>query len=166
MRERVRRVQLPRLQHLRQRQVVFIQTGEKHAVVQEVVRVLRLQAGDVLFIPAIEARVAVMGQVNSPGYYPFPETRPLTVLDALSLAGGQNREGDLGKAGIIRFVDGKASVVPIDIDHMLQKKNMAANVSLRPDDVLFIPARGERRFEWRDVLYPLSILSGFGLRVF
>jgi protein involved in polysaccharide export with SLBB domain len=129
----------------------------------ESVRNLTLQAGDVLFIPAIERRVAVMGQVNKPGYYPLPETRELNVLDMLSLAGGQTPTGDLGKAGIIRMVDGAAKVFPVDIEKMLQKGNLTANVSLQPDDVLFIPARGERRFEWRDILGPLSILSFFGV---
>lgn len=128
-------------------------------------RALQLQAGDVLFVPEIEDRIAVMGQVNKPGYYSLPETRPLTALDALSLAGGQTQNGNLGRAGIIRMVAGKAQVIPIDIEKMLGRGDLQANVALQRDDVLFIPSRSDRRFEWKDVLGPLSALSFLGIRL-
>lgn len=131
----------------------------------EATRGLQLQAGDVLFIPAIERKIAVMGQVNKPGNYPIPETRAITALDALSLAGGQTQTGELSKAGIIRTVDGVAKVVRVDIERMLKSGNVAANVTLQPNDILFIPSRTERKFSWESVLGPLSALSYLGLRI-
>jgi protein involved in polysaccharide export with SLBB domain len=125
-----------------------------------------LQAGDVLMVPTLEKRVAVMGQVNKPGYYPLPEARPLSALDALSLAGGQTEAGDLAKAGVVRTVNGAATVIPLDIEKMLKSGKMQTNVSLEENDVLFIPSRAERKFTWNSVLAPLSALSYLGLRVF
>lgn len=133
--------------------------------VDEATRSLQLQAGDVLFIPGIERRIAVMGQVNKPGYYPMPEMRTLSALDALSLAGGQTQTGELSKAGVIRTVDGAAKVVPVDIEKMLKKGDVASNVTLQPNDILFIPSRSERKFSWETVLGPLSALSYLGLRI-
>jgi protein involved in polysaccharide export with SLBB domain len=125
-----------------------------------------LLAGDVLMVPALEKRVAVMGQVNKPGFYPLPETRALTALDALSLAGGQTGSGDLARAGVVRMVNGAATVVPLDIEKMLKSGKMESNVVLDANDVLFIPSRTERKFTWNSVLAPLSALSYLGLRVF
>jgi protein involved in polysaccharide export with SLBB domain len=133
--------------------------------VDEATRALQLQAGDVLFVPGIERRIAVMGQVNKPGYYPIPEMRTITALDALSLAGGQTQTGELAKAGIIRTVDGAAKVVPVDIEKMLKKGDVASNLVLQPNDILFIPSRGERKFSWEAVLGPLSTLSYLGLHL-
>jgi protein involved in polysaccharide export with SLBB domain len=134
--------------------------------VDDSVRSFSLQAGDVLFVPLIEKRVAVMGGVNHPGYYPIPETRRLTVIDALSLAGGQAPGSDLSKAGIIRTVNGAATVLPVDLNKLLSKPGAETNIVLQSDDILFVPALGKRKFSWGDILTPISALSYLGFRVF
>ncbi|HEY0868609.1 MAG TPA: SLBB domain-containing protein [Fimbriimonas sp.] len=131
-------------------------------IVTDEIRAFKLQAGDVLFIPETETKIAVMGQVNRPGQYPLPEVKKLSALDALSLAGGQSQTGDIGKAGIIRVVNGKATVLPVNLDQMMRTKDLAQNVNLEPGDVLYVPTKNDRRFEWRDILSPLSFI--FGLR--
>jgi protein involved in polysaccharide export with SLBB domain len=128
------------------------------------IRSFRLMPGDVLFVPDIEGRVTIMGQVNKPGRYPLPETKELTALDALSIAGGQTQNGDLIRAGVIRVVDGTAQVIPVNIADMMRSKRTDANIVLQANDVLFIPAKDDRRFEWRNILGPLSILSFLGIR--
>lgn len=134
-------------------------------ILTDEIKNLQLQAGDVLFVPEIETRIAVMGQVNKPGQYAMPENKPLLALDALSLAGGQTQNGDLGKAGVIRTINGKATVIPINVDEILKAKKLEKNIPLQAGDVLFIPAKGQPRdFEWRNLLGPLSILSFFGIK--
>jgi polysaccharide export outer membrane protein len=132
----------------------------------DTVRSFMLQAGDVLFVPLVEKRIGVMGGVNHPGYYPVPETRPLTVIDALTLAGGQASESDLKKAGVIRTVNGVASIIPVDLNKLLRNPQAEANVVLQPDDILFVPLLGKRKFGWSDILAPISALSYLGFRVF
>jgi protein involved in polysaccharide export with SLBB domain len=132
----------------------------------DTVRSFMLQAGDVLFVPLVEKRIGVMGGVNHPGYYPVPETRPLTVIDALTLAGGQASESDLKKAGVIRTVNGVASIKPVDLKNLLRNPQAEANVVLQPDDILFVPLLGKRKFGWSDILAPISALSYLGFRVF
>jgi polysaccharide export outer membrane protein len=121
----------------------------------------KFQAGDVLFVPELDRRVGIMGQVNKPGYYSLPEARALTVLDALALAGGQSQTGDLHRAGIIRLVNGRPAVIQTDIERMIQKPDPGKTVVLEADDVLFIPTKGERPITWRDVLSPIANLFGF-----
>ena len=126
----------------------------------------KLEAGDVLVIPEIEKRYAVMGQVARPSYYPIPEKGPVNVFEAFNFAGGQLATGDLSKAGIIRTVDGKATVIPVNMNNVLKKPETAMNLTLQPEDVLFVPLRGQRGLTIQDALSPLSILSLFGLRFF
>jgi polysaccharide export outer membrane protein len=118
----------------------------------------QFQAGDILFVPAIEGRFAVMGQVNKPGYFPLSETRTLTVLDAVTIAGGQGSTSDLRKAALVRLEQGKPTIVPIDLDRMIKRQEIEKNIPLKADDVLFVPQRGQRGLTLSDVVAPLSLI--------
>lgn len=124
----------------------------------------KLEPGDVLFLPQIEERYAVLGQVTKPGYYPVSEKEPMTVLKALSLAGGQTQEGDLRKAGILHMVDGKPVANPINIEDMLKKGKLETNVVLKADDILFIPPKSKQQFNINQIWSGLSILNLLGFR--
>ncbi|MCW3054903.1 MAG: polysaccharide export protein, partial [Chthonomonadales bacterium] len=54
----------------------------------------RFEDGDVLSIPGVETKYQVLGQVNRPSSYVFPEEAKITVLDALQAAGGQTQVAD------------------------------------------------------------------------
>lgn len=119
----------------------------------------KLQAGDVLFVPEIETKFGVMGEVNKPGYYDMPEDRSeATVLKALGRAGGQLQDGDLRRAALLRVVNGKATVTHLNIDKMLRSGDIASNVALQNDDVLFIPAKSTKGLSWVDLLSPITAL--------
>jgi len=126
----------------------------------------RLQAGDVLYLPEVEQHYAVMGMVAKPGSYYIGEKAQVTVLDAYNQAGGQLANGDLGKAGIIRMVNGKPTAISVNIDAMLKKADLAKNVVLEPNDILYIPEKGRRGLSMSDVLAPISALSVLGFRLF
>jgi len=117
-----------------------------------------LQAGDVLFVPAIEGRFAVMGQVKKPGYFPLSELRTVTVLDAVSMAGGQGANADLRKAALVRIENGKPTIQPLDLDKMIKRQELARNLDLKADDVVFVPQRGQRGLTLSDIVAPLSII--------
>lgn len=118
----------------------------------------KLQPGDVLMVPEAEQKYAVLGQVNKPGFYPVPEKKPITVLEALSLAGGQTQEAEMRKAGILRTVNGKPVGTPINLDEVMRKGNLTKNVTLQPGDILFVPSRPRREVGLVDFLNPVSFL--------
>jgi polysaccharide export outer membrane protein len=124
----------------------------------------KFQPGDVIFIPEVETKFAVMGQVGRSGYFPFPESGNITVIDALNLAGGATN-GNTAQAGILRKVNGKPTVIPVNIDQMLRKGDLSKNITLQPDDVLFIPAKSERKFNWTDILAPITALGYLGFHL-
>jgi protein involved in polysaccharide export with SLBB domain len=121
----------------------------------------QLQPGDVLVIPENQVRFGVMGQVTKPGFYPFPESGKINVLEALGEAGGQipqgDQRGDLRGAGIIRTVNGQPTVIPINIAEILTKGKAAKNIQLQPNDVLYVPPK-KSGFNWPSVLGSLGSL--------
>ena len=63
-----------------------------------------LKDGDTIFVPRAES-VYVFGQVRNPGAYPVQKN--ITVLQALSLAGGITERGATGRIKIARIENGK-----------------------------------------------------------
>jgi polysaccharide export outer membrane protein len=90
-------------------------------------RNIELRAGDTVYFPRA-AQVYVMGSVARPGPYRFQEG--LTVLQALTLAGGVTERGSQGRTKVIRIVDGKK----------VEKKVKATDIVL-PEDTLVVPER-------------------------
>jgi polysaccharide export outer membrane protein len=117
-----------------------------------------LQAGDVLFIPQIQERIAVIGEVNRPGAYVLPEKPRFSALDALSLAGGQTQNGDLRQARIIRTTGGKIALLPLDLDKLGKSGVSDDRLVLQPDDVVYVAARNQK-FTLRDALSSLAYLG-------
>ena len=130
----------------------------------DMVTKFKIQSGDVVFVPTQEARYSVQGQVSKPAYYTYPEKGKVTVLDALNEAGGSSG-GDLSKAGVIRSVDGKYTVIPVNIDLMLKKGDLSKNIALQPGDILFVPTRSSKGNALQNLIAPLSLLGILGFRL-
>ena len=126
----------------------------------------RLQPGDTLVVPTNKVFYAVLGQVNNPGTFAYPEnSNDATVLNALFKAGGPSSTvGDNGanlkEARIVRVVNGQVTPLPVDLRVLLgDKKNATSqNFVLQPNDLLYIPSKG-RGFRLTDVLAPALALN-------
>lgn len=86
-----------------------------------------LRDGDTIFVQRAEA-VFVVGQVKNPGQVAW--ARDMTVLRALSLAGGVTELGSTGRIRIVRIVDG-------------EQKEIRARLTdpVRPGDTITVPMR-------------------------
>jgi polysaccharide biosynthesis/export protein len=73
--------------------------------------------GDTVVVPRAET-LFVLGQVRSPGGYPFK--RGTTVLQALSLAGGVTDRGAIGRVKIVRIVSGQKRELKIKVTDLVQ----------------------------------------------
>ena len=73
-----------------------------------------LHDGDTILIPRAE-NVYVFGQVKNPGAYPRQES-DMTVLQALSLAGGLTDRGARSRIEIVRIVDGAQQEIRADLN--------------------------------------------------
>ena len=86
-----------------------------------------LRDGDTVFVPRAET-FYVFGEVRSPGSYPIQEG--LTVLQALSLAGGANEFAALNRITILRMVDGEQVEIRVKLDDLVQS-----------DDTIRVPVK-------------------------
>jgi protein involved in polysaccharide export with SLBB domain len=117
----------------------------------------KLQPGDVLVVPEVVARYAVMGQVRQPGTYHFRDNSSASIVDALSAAGGQLPDGNLSQAIIVRSKDGQTSVIPINLAAMMKQGKQGTDLQLRPGDVVFVPQKKNSKIQ--QFLGPLAILA-------
>jgi protein involved in polysaccharide export with SLBB domain len=92
-------------------------------------------------------RVWLLGRVQKAGVYSM--NAPMTVLEALSLAGGtltSSASGttedlsDLSHSFIIR----NGERLPIDFNELINKGDMSQNIYLQPDDFVYFPSSLER----------------------
>ena len=82
-------------------------------------------------------RIYVIGQVTKPGMYVMnPE---LTVLQALSLAGGGTPFAKLGNISVIRGKGTAQKTLPFRYDQVIEGKSLQQNITLESGDVVLVP---------------------------
>jgi polysaccharide export outer membrane protein len=82
-------------------------------------------------------RIYVIGQVTKPGMYVMnPE---LTVLQALSLAGGSTPFAKLDNISVIRGTGTAQKTLPFRYDQVIEGKSLQQNITLESGDVVLVP---------------------------
>lgn len=82
-------------------------------------------------------QLAVLGDVNAPGAYAFPAAP--TLLTAISRAGGiTTQETDLDAPTRCSVMRGRDTLLRLDLGELLEHGNLALNVPLRADDVVYV----------------------------
>lgn len=96
---------------------------------------------NVIVLEYAKRSVNVIGSVNTPGAVLFPQEEALTLLDAISRAGGFNRLADRKRIKLSRTTpEGKTETYIINADELIQGGNTQSWVLLR-DDVIFVPEK-------------------------
>jgi len=88
---------------------------------------LELRDGDTIFLPRAET-IYVFGQVKNPNNYAIQKN--MTVLQALSLAGGVTENGAMNRIKVIRIVNGKKEEIKAKLTDIVQ-----------PGDTIIVPER-------------------------
>jgi polysaccharide export outer membrane protein len=96
---------------------------------------------NVVVIEYAKRSVNVIGQVNQPGAVLFPQEQGLTLLDAVSRAGGFSRLANRTQVKLTRTnADGKSDTYVIDADDLI--KGRSSNIwPLLVNDIVFVPER-------------------------
>jgi polysaccharide export outer membrane protein len=82
-------------------------------------------------------RFYVFGEVNKPGVYPLESG--MTVADALGKADGYNKTAYLPSVRILRGGLDHPEILPVDVDQMLYEGDIAQNLVLKNQDIVFVP---------------------------
>lgn len=85
--------------------------------------------------------VNVLGSVGAPGEIGFPQEEGLTLLDAISRAGGFTRLAERRKVKLTRKLDsGKIETFTIDADKLIEGDS-EERWKLQTDDLIYVPER-------------------------
>ena len=121
-----------------------------------------LAPGDRIFIPTLHNRIYVDGAVGHPGYYIFkPGDR---LVDAISGSGGlRTGESDLAKISVIHVnkMNNTATPQTVDLGNFYQRGDMAANITLAPGDVVYVPLKGVHRNPFDFLGSAIGLATGF-----
>ena len=96
---------------------------------------------NVVVIEYAKRSVNVIGQVNQPGAVLFPQEQGLTLLDAISRAGGFSRLANRSQVKLTRTnADGKSETYIVNADDLI--KGSSSNTwQLLVNDIIFVPER-------------------------
>ncbi len=81
--------------------------------------------------------IYVTGRVNTPGRFPIGAN--VTVLQALSMAGGLNPFASKNKIKVFRQEGGQTRVFPFKYDEVVDGKKLEQNIPLQRGDVIVVP---------------------------
>jgi len=91
----------------------------------------------VVSAPVYEKRnFSILGQVEKPGLYEIPPDAHVTIIDAISLAGGYTPMAAQNSITVKRMVDGKLAILKINANDMAQDPNIVPFEVLPGDSIL------------------------------
>jgi len=123
---------------------------------------IELNEGDYVVVSQNMNRVLVTPGVRVPGLYPIPEDRPLTVGEAMALAGGPLDRAKLAEVAIFHQTpDGKTQRRIISLKG-LEKGGSALNIPLQNGDILYVPPSSgvQKPSFWDIVTRGVGVLGG------
>jgi len=100
---------------------------------------LVLQPNDIVYVPAVEKmRIFVSGAVRNPDVYEVPRDEPVTVLKAVTLAGGPTIRAAEKKVQILR-TDAAGERVVLTVDLKRIKRGKVEDPLLHEGDIVLVP---------------------------
>ena len=100
---------------------------------------LVLQPNDIVYVPVVEKmRIFVSGAVRNPDVYEVPRDEPVTVLKAVTLAGGPTIRAAEKHVQILR-TDAAGERVVLDVDLKKVKRGKSEDPLLREGDIVLVP---------------------------
>lgn len=116
---------------------------------------LPLQDGDTIYVPEdVTNRYFVIGEVNRPGKYPLKEK--VSIIDAISSAGGVTQRANPKTTYIIRGDPKKPERIKVDLNKFLKSGDVSQNVSLQPGDVIYVPETSKP--DWSKIAGIISVV--------
>ncbi len=92
---------------------------------------------DVLFIPKADF-FYIIGEVKQPGSYAFNK-KDITVIEAISMAGGFTRIAARNRTRIVRVENGVERIYDVKVDEITRAGKMIQAVPIKPNDLIVIP---------------------------
>jgi len=118
-----------------------------------------IQPHDVISVPRAEV-VYVIGQVQKAGGFTVNEQENVTVLQALSMAGGVDRTAQPQNARILRRQSTGTSRTEIAVDLKKVLEGKSPDIGMQPDDILFVPSSTPKKAAIRAAEAAVQMATG------
>jgi protein involved in polysaccharide export with SLBB domain len=93
-----------------------------------------------VFVEKYNSRmVFILGAITNPGSYAIPPEKELTVVEAVSLAGGFTEKAAVNKTKIIRVEDGQEKIMVVKITDVTKGGDKSKDIVLKPNDIIIVP---------------------------
>ena len=84
-------------------------------------------------------QIYVLGEVKKPGSIQLPAERRLTVLEAITLAGGFTDLASPDRTKVLRGATGQNQTIQVEISRITKQGDKSADIFLEPNDTVFVP---------------------------
>ncbi|MBN1273252.1 MAG: polysaccharide biosynthesis/export family protein [Candidatus Aminicenantes bacterium] len=99
-----------------------------------------ISAGDTVYVPPLEVnRIYILGEVAYPKTIPIKGK--LTLIDAVTEAGGPTRDAVTKSVIVIRGEVGDQKGIRINLDRLLKEADIIQNIDLEPGDIVYVPKK-------------------------
>jgi protein involved in polysaccharide export with SLBB domain len=79
-----------------------------------------------------------LARSRAPGSYPYLE-KEITLVEAISMAGGFTKIASRNRTRIIRIEDGQEKVIEVKVDEITESGKKGKDILIQPDDVIVVP---------------------------
>jgi polysaccharide export outer membrane protein len=117
---------------------------------------------DIISVPRANT-VYVIGTVARAGGYILHEKETLSVLQALSLAGGIGPSAAPQNARILRPVAGNGNRIEIPVNLRTVMTGQSGDLALQPEDILFVPSSAPKKAMARAAEVAIQLTTGLVL---
>ena len=100
-------------------------------------------SGDTLLVPSSQypkSNFSILGQVQKPGLYEIPVGAHVSIIDAISLAGGYTAMAAQSSITVKRLVNGKLAILNVNASAMAQNPDVVP-FEILPGDSVLVPYR-------------------------
>ena len=84
-------------------------------------------------------QIYVLGEVKKPGSIEIPAERRLTVLEAITLAGGFTDLAAQDRTKILRGAGAGSQTIQVEISRITKQGDKSADIYLEPNDTVYVP---------------------------
>ena len=92
---------------------------------------------DLLYIPKVEP-FYIIGEVQKPGSFSY-DKKEITLVEAISIAGGFNEWAIRNRTHIVRMEDGIEKIIEVRVDAITKSGQKGQDVLIRPGDIIVVP---------------------------
>jgi polysaccharide export outer membrane protein len=84
-------------------------------------------------------QISVMGEVKNPGKYDLPSEKRLTLMQAIGMAGGFTKEGDIKNVAVMRVENGQQVIINVDTQDITVRGDKERDIFMEAGDVITVP---------------------------